>query len=106
MHDRGISREGDLIDLAIEDELIDKSGGHLSYGELRLGKGRENVKQFLRDNPALMDEISRKVLEKRGLLPQPAIADDNGQVEETPAPVEPEAGSKGLRRRASAASEG
>src|SRR6516162_6370338 len=62
MHDRGISREGDLIDLGIDDEIIQKSGGHHSYGEIRLGNGRENVKQYLRDNPALMEEISRKIL--------------------------------------------
>src|SRR5262245_39409806 len=68
MYDRGISREGDLIDLATEDKIIEKSGSWLSYGEMRLGQGRENAKQYLRDNPALMDEISRKVLEKRGLV--------------------------------------
>src|ERR1700694_3321138 len=62
MHDSGISREGDVIDLAIEDKLIDKSGAWISYGDIRLGQGRENAKQFLRDNPALVDEISRKVL--------------------------------------------
>src|SRR5579884_90078 len=106
MHDRGISREGDLIDLGIEDELIQKSGGHHSYGEIRLGNGRENVKQHLRDTPALMDEISRKILEKRGLLAPAASAADNGQVEEAPASAEPESASKGPRRRAAAASEG
>src|SRR5215467_13283687 len=68
MYDRGISREGDLIDLAIEDKIIDKSGAWINYGDMRLGQGRENAKQYLRDNPALMDEITRKVLEKRGLL--------------------------------------
>src|SRR5437016_10225639 len=68
MHDHGISREGDLLDLAIEDKLVEKSGSWISYGELRLGQGRENAKQYLRDNPALVDEISRKVLEKRGLV--------------------------------------
>jgi recombination protein RecA len=67
MFDRGISREGDLLDLAIEDRIIDKSGSWINYGELRLGQGRENAKQYLRDNPALMEEITRKVLEKRGL---------------------------------------
>jgi recombination protein RecA len=78
MHDHGISREGDLIDLAIEDKLIDKSGSWLSYGEMRLGQGRENAKQFLRENPALMDEIGRKVLDKRGLTVAPP-APENGQ---------------------------
>src|SRR6266699_3834813 len=63
MHDRGISREGDLIDMAVEDKIIEKSGAWISYGEMRLGQGRENAKQYLRDNPKLIDEISKKVLE-------------------------------------------
>src|SRR5262249_58408230 len=67
MYDHGISREGDLLDLGIEDKLIEKSGSWISYGEMRLGQGRENAKQFLRDNPALMDEITKRILEKRGL---------------------------------------
>jgi recombination protein RecA len=103
MHDRGISREGDLIDLGIEDDIIQKSGGHHSYGEVRLGNGRENVKQFLRDNPALMDEIGRKILEKRGLLPPAGDAADNGEVEKTPVAAEPETTPKSSRRRAAAA---
>jgi recombination protein RecA len=102
MHDHGISREGDLIDLAIEDDIIQKSGGHHSYGEIRLGNGRENVKQYLRDNPALMDEISRKILAKRGLLTPAVSAADNGQVEEPPTSTEPESGAKNPRRRAAA----
>jgi recombination protein RecA len=106
MHDRGISREGDLIDLGIDDEIIQKSGGHHSYGDIRLGNGRENAKQFLRDNPALVEEISRKILEKRGLLPPAGAPADNGKVEEAPAATsEPEAGTKTSRRRAAAASE-
>src|SRR5262249_27596044 len=67
MHDRGISKEGDLIDLALEDKLIDKSGAWLNYGNVRLGQGRENAKQFLRDNPTLADEMTQKVLVKRHL---------------------------------------
>src|SRR5262249_44344271 len=77
MHDRGISREGDLLDLAIEDRLVDKSGSWLSYGEMRLGQGRENAKQFLRENPALMDELTQKILAKRGLAGM-AIPATNG----------------------------
>jgi len=89
MHDHGISREGDLLDLAIEDKVIDKSGAWINYGELRLGQGRENAKQYLRDNPALVEEITRKVLEKRGLLAaQPPAAETNGEV---PPPAKPEA---------------
>lgn len=87
MHDRGISREGDLLDLAIEDKIVDKSGAWINYGELRLGQGRENAKQFLRDNPKLMDEISHKVLEKRGLLTGTAAS--NGEAPK-PEPAKPE----------------
>jgi recombination protein RecA len=104
MHDRGISREGDLLDLGIEDEIIQKSGGWHSYGEMRLGNSRENAKQFLRDNPTLVDEISRKILEKRGLLPPTGAPTDNGKVEEAAAPAETETATKGSRRRAAASS--
>src|SRR5262249_6291720 len=65
MHDHGLSREGDLIDLALEDKIIDKSGSWLNYGEMRLGQGREKAKVYLRENPALVEEISKKILEKR-----------------------------------------
>src|ERR1700704_2918073 len=61
MHDRGISREGDLLDMALEDKIIEKSGNWHSYGDIRLGNGREAVKQFLRDNQPLVEEISVKV---------------------------------------------
>jgi recombination protein RecA len=92
MHDRGISREGDLLDLAIEDKLIDRSGSWISYGDLRLGQGRENAKQFLRENPALMDELTQKVLAKRGLAgpaSAPVPANTNGEVQAPPAKAEP-----------------
>ncbi len=85
MHDSGISREGDLLDLGLEDKLIEKSGAWINYGELRLGQGRENAKQYLRDNPALVDEISRKILEKRGLTGNPTGAPtENGHAAEPP----------------------
>jgi recombination protein RecA len=103
MYDRGISREGDLIDLAIEDKIIDKSGAWINYGELRLGQGRENAKQHLRDNPKLMDEISQKVLEKRGLNVSPPAPPENGKaVELPPAPIKSDAAAKPRRQPASA----
>jgi recombination protein RecA len=89
MYDSGISKEGDLLDLGIDDKIIEKSGAWISYGDVRLGQGRENAKQYLRDNPELTKEISRKVLEKRGLL-TPAAAPEpeaNGEPAPTPTPT-------------------
>jgi len=68
MHSGGISWEGDLLDLALEDKLVDKSGAWFSYGNERIGQGRENAKAWLRDNPDRAEEIRRKVLEKRGMV--------------------------------------
>jgi recombination protein RecA len=65
LHDRGINYEGDVLALALEDEVIEKSGAHFSYKEQRLGQGKENAAQFLRDNPAIRDEIAKIVLEGR-----------------------------------------
>jgi len=65
LHDRGIDYEGDVLKLAIEDEVIEKSGAHFSYKEQRLGQGKNNAAQFLRDNPSIRDEIAKIILEKR-----------------------------------------
>jgi recombination protein RecA len=101
MYDRGISREGDLLDMAIEDKVIDKSGAWINYGDMRLGQGRENAKQYLREHATLMDEITRKVLEKRGLLSALApVVESNGQPAEAPAPTRKE--SSGRRQAAAA----
>ena len=63
MFDRGISYEGDLLDLGVSANVIDKSGAWFNYGPARLGQGRENAKQFLFDNKDLAAEIHKKVLE-------------------------------------------
>jgi len=63
----GISRLGELVDLGVEHKMVVKSGAWYSYGDMRLGQGRENSKQFLRDNPDLADEIEAKIREKLGL---------------------------------------
>jgi recombination protein RecA len=65
MYNQGISREGDILDLAIADKLVEKSGSWFNYGDLRLGQGRENAKQFLRDNPETADEISARIIAQR-----------------------------------------
>ena len=63
----GISREGGLIDLGIEHELVQKSGSFFSYGDTRLGQGRNNSKQFLSENPDISLEIETRILEKLGI---------------------------------------
>jgi len=65
MYTHGISREGDILDLALADKLVEKSGSWFNYGDARLGQGREKVKDHLRDNPALADEIAAKVVASR-----------------------------------------
>jgi recombination protein RecA len=57
----GISRPGELVDLGVEQKLVQKSGAWFNYGDVRLGQGRENSKQFLRDNPDLADELELKI---------------------------------------------
>jgi len=64
LFNEGISREGSLIDAALEYGVIEKSGTWLSYGDVRLGQGRENVRNYLRENPTLAGEIEARVREK------------------------------------------
>jgi recombination protein RecA len=63
----GISKEGGLLDMALEHDLIQKSGSFFSYGETRLGQGRINTKEFLRDNPELAAELEDKIHAKLGM---------------------------------------
>ena len=67
MFNEGISASGDLLDLAVADDIVQKSGAWFSYGDVRLGQGRENSKQFLRDNEDLFEEIRKSVMVKRGI---------------------------------------
>ncbi|MBE0535824.1 MAG: recombinase RecA [Phycisphaerae bacterium] len=64
----GISHEGDMIDLGIECGVIQKSGAWINYGEMRLGQGRENAKQFLKENAELTKEIENKILVAKGII--------------------------------------
>ena len=67
MFGQGISREGDILDLAVNVNIVDKSGAWFAYNNTKIGQGRENAKQYLRDNPAVMAEIEKKVREHYGL---------------------------------------
>lgn len=67
MFGEGISKEGEIVDIGAELDIIQKSGSWYSYNGERIGQGRENVKQFLRANPEIRDEISQKIRESFGL---------------------------------------
>jgi recombination protein RecA len=74
MYGEGISREGDLLDLAVEHKIVDKSGAWFAYGGDRLGQGRENSKQFLKDNPQVARAIEERVRKELGLLREVEVA--------------------------------
>ena len=73
MYGEGISREGDLLDLGVDRKIVDKSGTWFSYQGERLGQGRENAKQFLRDNPATYQSIDERLRKELGLAPATAV---------------------------------
>ena len=71
MFDSGISYEGDLLDLALTCDVVQKSGAWLNYGDVRLGQGRENAKKFLMEEKDLSEEIKTRVLVAKGLIESP-----------------------------------
>jgi recombination protein RecA len=77
MYSQGISQIGDILDQAVNHDLIQKSGTWFSYGEIRLGQGRENVKRYLAENKEMLSELEIKVRKKLGLIP------DDSEPEET-----------------------
>lgn len=67
IYGEGISREGEVLDLAVERKVIEKSGTWYSYGENRIGQGRDNAKKYLRENPELLEKIRSEVQSKLGI---------------------------------------
>src|SRR3954453_13997856 len=81
----GISQEGCILDLALEQDLISKSGSFFAYGDTRLGQGRNNAKGFLRENPAIANELETKVYEAVGVVPNtggPVAVPDPVEIDE------------------------
>ncbi len=64
IYGEGISREGDIIDLAVEKNLVEKSGTWYAYHDQRIGQGRENAKQFLKENPKILEQMEQEILEQ------------------------------------------
>jgi recombination protein RecA len=86
MYNEGISREGDLIDIGTQMGLIAKRGAFFSFGETRIGQGRENAKQYLKEHPDLAAQIEQaireQILSNREAMKFGASSDEEGKVEE------------------------
>lgn len=81
IYGEGISREGDILDLAVENKIVDKSGTWYAYREDRIGQGRENVKNFLKEHPEVLGKIEGELRTKYGLVdaPEQATAAENNE---------------------------
>ena len=90
MYGEGISKTGEIIDLGVKAEIVDKAGSWFSYDGQRIGQGRENTKNFLKDNPSIARSIERSIRENAGLIvDQMLLEPDNEEEEET---IDPETG--------------
>ena len=78
MYGQGISREGEIIDMGVEHGFIEKSGAWYSYQGDRIGQGKDNSREYLRENPALAREIENKIREKIGITIGGAVSKDEG----------------------------
>ncbi|MGZ3567322.1 MAG: recombinase RecA, partial [Thermodesulfobacteriota bacterium] len=63
IHGEGISREGDVLDLAVDKNIVEKSGTWYAYEGQRIGQGRENAKQYLKENPKVLEQMEKEILE-------------------------------------------
>jgi recombination protein RecA len=106
MYGEGVSKLGEILDLGVRGNIIEKSGAWFSYNSQRIGQGRENAKQYLRDNPAVAEEIENAIRANEGLVADTMISGPGGQEDNddgpAPAPAsgpggDDEAGGAGLR---------
>ena len=77
MFGKGISKMGELIDYGVKLDIIDKAGSWFSYGDSKIGQGKENSKQFLIDNPEIAIEVEKKILDAMGVNEDSLPVDDN-----------------------------
>ena len=82
MYGKGISREGNVLDLAVNLDIIEKSGAWFSYGGAKIGQGRENAKLYLKDNPKILDEVENKIRDNFNKAFEQALDENNENVEE------------------------
>jgi recombination protein RecA len=81
MFGEGISKTGELVDLGVKAGVVEKSGAWFSYDSQRIGQGRENAKQFLRDNPKMADAIEKKIREQSAVIAEALMVADTGEAE-------------------------
>ncbi|MBI1366894.1 MAG: recombinase RecA [Alphaproteobacteria bacterium] len=82
MYGEGISKTGELVDLGVKANVVEKSGAWFSYGGERIGQGRENAKQFLKDNPDIAAEIEKAIRANAGLVAEEMLTGETGEGEE------------------------
>jgi len=84
MYGQGISKEGEVLDIATKEKIVEKAGAWYSYNNEKVGQGRENSKQFLKDNPEIMQELQTKILQRYGLTetPDEMIDETTGEIVE------------------------
>ncbi len=82
MYGEGISKTGDILDLAVENGVVEKAGAWFSYENTKIGQGRENSKVYLLENPEVMAEIKNKVLIKHGLVKAPMVTTTSTNIDE------------------------
>ncbi len=106
MFNEGISLTGDLLDLSVRENIVDKSGSWYCYGDQRLGQGRERAKAFLKDNPSLIEELREKVLDKLDPRRQKAKEDAPAEAVAKKAPPAQASGAKTSAKAARAGARG
>jgi len=79
LYNEGTSREGEIIDFGVAENLVDKAGAWYSYNGTRIGQGKENVRQYLKDNPEVADEIDAKLREKLLVTSKPKAAEEEAK---------------------------
>ncbi|RQH10027.1 recombinase RecA [Paraburkholderia dinghuensis] len=81
LYGEGISRQGEIIDLGVQAKIVDKAGAWYSYNGERIGQGKDNAREFLRENPEIAREIENRIRESLGVNAMPANANNSGEVE-------------------------
>ena len=76
LYNQGISKEGELIDLGVIHNVVEKSGAWYSYGSDRIGQGRDNVRQFLKENPEMAEKIEVELRQAAGIIPLDQVQDE------------------------------